>query len=195
MTTTKRTQAEPQVVATASPTELLAAGFSLTKLPRAEKQQQNARRAKTTIAWPQLVREVAQLRAIELPTDAPVKGFSAQGEMVAGPSKEAAAAFGARPVRFASDLPSAYAGPVWALWLANGGRFNPEQDAAFANMADGQPLALAQLLATVDRSELSGEAFARLWTGAGSSGILRTLAQYSGRRVILSLADFMVSFG
>lgn len=195
MNTPNPRKTEAAQIARATSAELLSMGFSLTRLPKAEKPEKGARRAKTAIQWPQLVREVAQLRAIELPTDAPVKGFSGQGEMVAGPGKEPAATFGSRPVRFASDLPSHYAGPVWALWVAQGGRFSPDQGPAFASLADGQSLALAQLLATVDRHELTGEAFSRLWTGAGSSGILRTLAQYTGRRVTLSLSDFMISLG
>ena len=183
-------------LAKATVPELASFGFSLTKLPSmALKGQKKGKAAKVAIIWPVDVVRAASVMGVALPELQPVKGASAAGTLVAGPAKPAKAAHGGNPVRLPSQLDRTDAGPVWALWVANGGKFDAAQSTQFANMAEGESLPLVTLLATLNPAELSGKAFQLLYTGAGSQGLLRTIAQYTGRTVTLSLADFTVSLG
>lgn len=186
-------QPQPQPnLAKASESELSNFGFTLTRLPSAAKKEKE-KKAKTLIVWPVDVARVASAMSVELPVEAPAKGASEPGTLTASPSKEARAAFSGKPVRLPSQLDRIDAGPVWALWVANGGRFDAAQAPQFASMAAGESLPLVTLLSTLNPAELSGKAFGLLWTGAGSQGILRTIAQYSGRSVTLSLNDFTIT--
>lgn len=188
------TAAVPIAKATAS--ELASFGFSLTKLPSmALKGQKKNKTERKAIVWPVDVVRASSVMNVTLPELQPVKGASASGTLVATPAKPSKAAHGANPVRLPSQLDRTDAGPVWALWVANGGRFDLSEKSQFANMAEGQSLPLTTLLATLNPAELSGKAFQVLYTGAGSQGLLRTIAQYTGRVVTLSLSDFMVSLG
>jgi hypothetical protein len=183
-------------LATAPAAELASFGFSLSKLPSmAAKGQKKGKAEKTTIVWPVDVVRAASAMAVALPDLAPVKGASKAGTQVAGPAKPAKAAHTANPVRLPSQLDRTDAGPCWALYVSNGGKFDPDQTAQFADMAAGDKLPLTTLLATLNPAELSGKAFQVLYTGAGSQGLLRTIAQYTGRTVTLSLTDFTVSLG
>jgi hypothetical protein len=189
-------KAAAAAAAKATAPELANFGFSLTKLPSmALKGQKKVKAAKVSIVWPVDIVRVASVMNVALPELQPVKGASKAGTLVAGPAKPAKAAHGGNPVRLPSQLDRNDAGPVWALWVANGGRFDDGQGAQFPDMSKGESLPLATLLATLNPAELSGKAFQVLHTGAGSSGLLRTIAQYTGRTVTLSLADFTVSLG
>ena len=183
-------------LAKATAPQLAQFGFSLTKLPsQALKGQKKVKASKTAIVWPVDVARAAAAMGVALPDLAPVKGASAAGTLVAGPSKDAKAARGSDPVRLPFQLDRNDAGPCWALYVANGGRFDDGQATQFPDMSKGESLPLVTLLATLNPAELSGKAFQMLYTGAGSQGLLRTIAQYSGRTVTLSLADFTISLG
>lgn len=183
-------------LARATAPELASFGFSLTKLPSmALKGQKKGRAAKVSIAWPVEAVRAASVMGVALPEFAPIKGASAVGTLVAGPAKPAKAAHGGNPVRLPSQLDRTDAGPVWALWVANGGKFDDGQKAQFPDLSKGESLPLVTLLATLNPAELGGKAFQLLYTGAGSQGLLRTIAQYTGRPVTLCLADFTISLG
>jgi hypothetical protein len=183
-------------LAKATAPELAQFGFSLTKLPSmALKGQKKAKAAKVSIVWPIDVARAAAAMGVALPDLAPVKGASSVGTLVATSAKPSKAAHAASPVRLPSQLDRNDAGPCWALYVANGGRFDDGQATQFPDMSKGESLPLVTLLATLNPAELSGKAFQVLYTGAGSQGLLRTIAQYSGRTVTLSLADFTVSLG
>ena len=183
-------------LATVPAAELASFGFSLTKLPSmAAKGQKKTKAEKVSIEWPIDVVRAASAMGVTLPDLAPVKGASQDGTLVATPAKPAKAAHAANPVRLPSQLDRTDAGPCWALYVACGGRFDADQTTQFADMSAGDKLPLTTLLATLNPAELSGKAFQVLYTGAGSQGILRTIAQYTGRTVTLSLADFTISLG
>ena len=193
---TAAAKAAAAAAAKATAPELASFGFSLTKLPSmALKGQKKAKATKVSIAWPVDIVRAASVMGVTLPELQPVKGASVAGTLVAGPSKDAKAARAGSPVRLPAELERTDAGPVWALWVANGGRFDNGQAAQFPDMSKGEKLPLSTLLATLNPAELSGKAFQVLYTGAGSQGLLRTIAQYSGRTVTLSLANFTVSLG
>jgi hypothetical protein len=177
-------------------TELANFGFSLTKLPSmAAKGQKKGKAEKVSIVWPVDVVRAASAMGVTLPDLAPSKGASIAGTLVAGPAKDAKTAHAGNPIRLPNQLDRADGGPCWALYVACGGRFDAGQAAQFADMSAGDKLPLTTLLATLNPAELSGKAFAVLWTGAGSQGLMRTIAQYTGRTVTLSLADFTISLG
>lgn len=183
-------------LAKATAPQLAQFGFSLTKLPsQALKGQKKAKAEKVSIVWPIDVVRAAAAMGVALPDLQPVKGASVNGTLVATPAKPSKAAHGGNPVRLPSQLDRTDAGPCWALYVANGGKFDAAQSAQFPDMAKGEKLPLVTLLATLNPAELSGKAFKVLYTGAGSQGLLRTIAQYTGRTVTLSLADFTVSLG
>ena len=183
-------------LARATPSELASFGFSLTKLPsQALKGAKKGKAVKMAIVWPADVVRASSVMGVALPDLEPAKGASAAGTLVATPAKPSKAAHGSNPVRLPSQLDRTDAGPVWALWVANGGRFDAEQEVQFADMSKGASLSLVTLLATLNPAELSGKAFQVLYTGAGSQGLLRTIAQYTGRQVTLNLSDFTVSLG
>lgn len=176
--------------------ELASFGFSLTRLPsQVAKGEKRGKAAKVSINWPIDVVRAASAMGVALPDLAPGKGASIAGTLVATPAKPAKAAHAANPVRLPSQLDRTDGGPCWALYVACGGRFDADQTAQFPDMSAGEKLPLVVLLATLNPAELSGKAFQVLYTGAGSQGLLRTIAQYTGRAVTLSLADFTVSLG
>ena len=183
-------------LAKATAPELASFGFSLTKLPSmALKGQGKAKATKVSITWPVDVVRAASAMGVVLPDLEPVKGASSAGTLVATPAKPSKVAHGSNPVRLPSQLDRTDAGPCWALYVANGGRFDNGQTAQFADMSQGASLPLVTLLATLNPAELSGKAFKVLYTGAGSQGLLRTIAQYTGRQVTLNLSDFTISLG
>ena len=183
-------------LAKASAPELAEFGFSLTKLPSmALKGHKKGKAARVAITWPIEVARAASVMGVALPELEPVKGASKSGTLVACPAKPAKAAHGSNPVRLPSQLDRTDAGPAWALLVANGCRFDDGHEAQFPNMVEGESLPLSTLLATLNPAELGGKAFQVLYTGAGSQGLLRTIAQYTGRLVTLSLADFTISLG